>query len=81
MDKTSKKWLDLPDLIVVMVRSFHLFFSFGGCCRFEPTCSQYSSYAIRTQGFFWGGWLSLKRVLKCHPVGRHGFDFVERKVG
>ncbi|MFT4072841.1 MAG: membrane protein insertion efficiency factor YidD [Dysgonamonadaceae bacterium] len=43
-------------------------------CRFVPTCSQYAVEAITKYGPFKGGWLSLKRILRCHPWGGHGYD-------
>jgi putative membrane protein insertion efficiency factor len=36
-------------------------------CRFEPTCSHYGYEAIRKYGFFRGGWLTIKRIGRCHP--------------
>jgi putative membrane protein insertion efficiency factor len=45
------------------------------CCRFEPTCSQYAEQAIGRFGLVYGSWLTLKRVLRCHPFsGRCGYD-------
>lgn len=43
-------------------------------CRFTPTCSQYGLEAIRRYGPFKGGWLTLKRLLRCHPWGGSGYD-------
>jgi len=43
-------------------------------CRFQPTCSQYSIEALKKYGALKGGWLSLKRIFKCHPWGPHGYD-------
>ncbi|MDR0712838.1 MAG: membrane protein insertion efficiency factor YidD [Bacteroidales bacterium] len=43
-------------------------------CRFTPTCSQYALEALRKYGALKGGWLSLKRLLRCHPWGGHGYD-------
>ncbi|MBK6833260.1 MAG: membrane protein insertion efficiency factor YidD [Bacteroidetes bacterium] len=43
-------------------------------CRFQPTCSQYSIEALKKHGALKGGWLSLKRIFKCHPWGPHGYD-------
>ena len=40
------------------------------CCRFIPTCSQYALEAVEEYGAAKGGWLALKRVLKCHPFHR-----------
>ncbi len=43
-------------------------------CRFTPTCSQYALEAIRRHGPFKGGWLTLKRLSRCHPWGGSGYD-------
>ena len=37
------------------------------CCRFTPTCSQYAYEAITKYGALKGGWLALRRFLRCHP--------------
>ena len=44
------------------------------CCRFIPTCSQYALEAFRKYGPLKGFWLSLKRILRCHPLGGSGYD-------
>lgn len=44
------------------------------CCRFTPTCSQYAYEAVLKYGFFKGMYLSLKRILKCHPFHKGGYD-------
>ncbi len=43
-------------------------------CRFQPTCSEYAHQAIETHGASKGGWLGLRRILRCHPWGGSGFD-------
>lgn len=43
-------------------------------CRYMPTCSQYAVEAILKHGPFKGGWLALKRILRCNPWGGHGYD-------
>jgi len=43
-------------------------------CRFEPTCSSYMIQALQIHGFFYGGYLGIKRILSCHPWGRKGYD-------
>ncbi|MFP7169245.1 membrane protein insertion efficiency factor YidD [Terribacillus sp. 7520-G] len=43
-------------------------------CRFYPTCSQYGLEAIKRHGAWKGGWLTVKRISKCHPFHRGGFD-------
>ena len=51
----------------------------GGHCRFQPTCSQYSSEALQTHRAIRGSWLTLRRVLRCHPFGGAGFDPVPQR--
>jgi putative membrane protein insertion efficiency factor len=43
-------------------------------CRFTPTCSQYAIEAIRKHGSLKGGWLAIRRILRCNPWGGHGHD-------
>jgi putative membrane protein insertion efficiency factor len=43
-------------------------------CRFVPTCSEYAFIAIGRYGVFKGGWLSIKRISRCHPWHPGGFD-------
>ncbi len=44
------------------------------CCIYVPTCSQYAIEAIEKYGGFKGGWLALKRILRCHPFHKGGYD-------
>jgi len=47
----------------------------GGSCRFVPTCSTYSYEAVERFGVARGAWLTLKRLLRCHPLSRKfGYD-------
>ncbi|MEE0948732.1 MAG: membrane protein insertion efficiency factor YidD [Bacteroidales bacterium] len=43
-------------------------------CRYTPTCSQYALEAIKKYGPFKGGFLAIKRILRCHPWGGSGYD-------
>jgi len=43
-------------------------------CRFSPTCSEYTMEAIEKHGPLKGIYLGMKRILKCHPWGGHGYD-------
>jgi putative membrane protein insertion efficiency factor len=45
-----------------------------GSCRYLPTCSQYAAEAVVTYGALRGGWMGVKRVLRCHPFGGAGLD-------
>jgi len=46
-------------------------------CRFWPTCSNYGLQAIEKHGIFKGVWLTIKRILRCHPFGEGGYDPVK----
>jgi len=63
-------------LLLKIIRVYQLFLSpiLGSSCRFEPTCSSYSYQAISRHGAIKGFWLSLKRISKCHPWGKEGYD-------
>ncbi len=43
-------------------------------CRFTPTCSEYMVQAIEKYGVLKGGWLGIKRILRCHPKNPGGYD-------
>jgi hypothetical protein len=46
-------------------------------CRFTPTCSEYAMQAVEKYGAFRGTWLSVKRILRCQPFCRGGYDPVK----
>ena len=41
------------------------------CCRYIPTCSEYALQAIENYGVLRGGWLAVRRILRCNPFSRH----------
>lgn len=43
-------------------------------CRFYPTCSEYMKQAVNKYGLIKGGYLGIKRILKCHPFHEGGYD-------
>ncbi len=43
-------------------------------CRYSPTCSAYALDALQKYGAWYGSWLTLKRLARCHPWGGHGHD-------
>ena len=73
-------------VIIKIIKLYQFLISpiLGSSCRYAPSCSEYSIEALKTFGFFKGLFLSLKRVLSCHPIkflgGGEGFDPVNKKV-
>lgn len=65
------------------IRFYQLFISplTPAHCRYFPSCSAYGMTAVAQHGALKGGWLTLRRILRCHPWGGWGFDPVPGKVG
>lgn len=47
------------------------------CCRYIPTCSEYALIAVEKYGVVHGGWMAIKRILRCHPFHKGGYDPVK----
>lgn len=63
-------------LMLMLVRVYQYVLSpyFGTQCRFSPTCSHYAVDALTQYGALKGGWLTSRRLLRCHPWHSGGFD-------
>ena len=63
-------------LAVLLIRFYQLAISplLGPRCRYHPTCSEYAIEALRRYGIIKGGWLSIRRLGRCHPWGGSGHD-------
>jgi len=63
-------------VMVMAIRAYQVVLSplFTGCCRFEPSCSNYSIEAIKRHGAARGFLLTCARLLRCRPLGPHGYD-------
>lgn len=65
------KWL-----LIWFIKGYRYLISplLGSSCRFYPTCSSYTLEAIERYGVIRGGWLGVKRILRCHPYSEGGVD-------
>ena len=73
-------------ILIKFIRLYQFLISplLGHSCRYLPSCSDYSIEALKTFGFFKGLFISIKRILSCHPIkflgGGEGFDPVDKKI-
>ena len=73
-------------ILIKFIKGYRFIISpfLGNTCRYSPTCSEYSIEALKTFGLFKGLFISLKRILSCHPIkflgGGEGFDPVNKKI-
>ncbi|MEK9690691.1 MAG: membrane protein insertion efficiency factor YidD [Pelagibacteraceae bacterium] len=76
----------LTQILIGLIKGYKLIISpyLGPSCRYLPTCSEYSIEALKTYGLLKGTFMSLKRILSCHPIkflgGGEGFDPVNKEM-
>ena len=76
----------LTYILIKLIKGYKFLISplLGNSCRYLPTCSDYTIEALNNFGFFKGLYLSLKRILSCHPIkflgGGEGFDPVKKEM-
>ena len=63
-------------IALLLIRAYQLALSpwLRGSCRFTPSCSEYASHAIAQYGVARGTTLAIRRLMRCHPLGSHGYD-------
>lgn len=63
-------------LLMLLVRFYQVAISplTPASCRYVPTCSAYALEALERHGALRGGWMTVRRLLRCHPWGAHGYD-------
>ncbi len=66
----------MKPVVLVAIRAYKRFLSpmLPAACRYVPTCSDYAMEAVERHGALRGTWIALRRVLRCHPLGGHGYD-------
>ena len=82
MKKITNLFLRILTLILIcLIRIYQLIISpiLKTNCRFIPTCSQYSLESIKEYGPFVGLYMSTKRILSCHPLGKSGYDPIKKR--
>jgi putative membrane protein insertion efficiency factor len=69
-----KNILIFPFLFLIKIYQFVISPLTPASCRYQPTCSTYSFEALKKHGLIKGLYLSIKRILSCHPWGGSGYD-------
>jgi len=71
----------MKQLIILLIKFYKTGISpfLPSSCRFYPSCSEYALEAVQIHGTFKGSWLALKRILRCHPFNKGGYDPVPSK--
>jgi len=65
----------IKKLLLCLIKVYQFFSKLTPpCCRFYPTCSEYTKQAIEKYGVIKGLWLGVKRILRCHPFSEGGYD-------
>ncbi|MFW5882737.1 MAG: membrane protein insertion efficiency factor YidD [Verrucomicrobiota bacterium] len=81
-----RRWAILPALFLIRAYQLvlsplkHALLGSGASCRYLPTCSAYAAEALRRHGLWRGGWLAVRRIVRCHPWGGSGHDPVPERA-
>jgi len=72
----------LSYILIKIIKGYKFLISplLGNSCRYLPTCSDYSIDALKEYGLIKGIFMSVKRILRCHPWGKGGFDPVKKEI-
>ncbi|MDD3892901.1 MAG: membrane protein insertion efficiency factor YidD [Bacteroidales bacterium] len=66
----------MKSVIILIIKAYQILISplKPPTCRFYPTCSHYAIEAVKKYGAIKGAWLTIKRLLRCHPFHPGGYD-------
>ena len=68
-----------PLIFIIKIYQFILSPLIGLNCRYLPTCSEYAIESLKLHGLLRGSFFAIRRILKCHPFGGHGFDPIPKR--
>ncbi|MFH1049735.1 MAG: membrane protein insertion efficiency factor YidD [bacterium] len=66
----------MKHIILILIKFYKMAISpyLPSSCRFYPTCSEYAMEAVKIHGAAKGSWLAFKRISRCHPFNKGGYD-------
>ena len=69
-------------ILIKLIKGYKFLISplLGHSCRYLPTCSEYSIEALKQFGLIKGTFMSIKRILSCHPWSKGGFDPIKKEI-
>ena len=68
-----------PLIFIIKIYQFIVSPLIGQNCRYLPTCSEYAIESLKLHGLLRGSFFAIRRILKCHPFGGHGFDPIPKR--
>jgi len=75
----KNKILIYPFIFIIKIYQFIFSHLIGKNCRYLPTCSDYTIESLKLHGLLRGSFFAIRRILKCHPFGGHGFDPIPKR--
>ncbi len=72
--KGANGWATKPWILLIRFYQYAISPFLGRSCRFHPSCSEYAVESLQRHGVIKGLWLAVRRVSRCHPWHRGGYD-------